>query len=196
MISSYGFIGLVRLAKNWFLTLIFFPNARIVRFPIYIRGRSFMKLGDDLTTGVNVRLDAFAPHKKNHVLFIGSHVQINDSVHIAAIESVVIGDHVLIASRVFISDHNHGNYQVQDDFSGPETPPADRPLSSRPVRIGNNVWLGEQVCILPGVTVGDGSIVGAHSVVTRDIPPNTIAAGNPARVIRVFDTSTKIWRKI
>ena len=196
MMCNYGFMGLVRLAKNWLLTRIFFPNARIVRFPIYIRGRSFMKLGHGLTTGVNVRLDAFAPRKKIHVLLIGNYVQINDSVHIAAIESVVIGDNVLIASRVFISDHNHGNYQVQDDFSGPETPPADRPLSSRPVRIGNNVWLGEQVCILPGVTVGDGAIVGANSVVTRDIPPNTIAAGNPARVIRMFDASNKNWRKI
>jgi lipopolysaccharide O-acetyltransferase len=108
-----------------------------------------MKLGDGLTTGVNVRLDAFAPHKKNHVLVIGKHRQINDSIYIGAIEHVVIGDHVLIASRVFISDHNHGNYQVQVDFSRPEIPPVDRPLSSRPVRIGNNVWLGEQVCILP-----------------------------------------------
>lgn len=196
MISTYGFVGLFRLAKNWLLTRIFFPNARLVRFPIYIRGRSFMKLGDGLTTGVNVRLDAFDHHEKKHVLFIGKHVQINDSVHIGAIEQVEIGDRVLIASRVFISDHNHGNYQVQDVFSGPEIPPADRPLSSRPVRIGNNVWLGEQVCILPGVTVGDGAIVGANSVVTSDIPPNTIAAGNPARVIRVFDASTKNWRKI
>ena len=196
MISSYGFIGLVRLAKNWLLTRLIFPNARIVRFPIYIRGRSLMKIGDGLTTGVNVRLDAFAPGKKAHVLIVGKHVQINDSVHIAAIESVVIGDHVLIASRVFISDHNHGYYQSQDDLSGPEIPPVDRPLSSRPVRIGNRVWLGEQVCILPGVTVGDGAIVGANSVVTRDIPENTIAAGNPARVIRVFDASNKNWRKI
>jgi lipopolysaccharide O-acetyltransferase len=149
VISRYGFIGLVRIAKNWLLTRLIFPNARIVRFPIYIRGRSLMKFGDGLTTGVNVQIDAFGPGKKAHVLLIGQHVQINDSVHIAAIESVVIGDHVLIASRVFISDHNHGNYQVQVDFSGPEIPPVDRPLQSRQVRIRNNVWLGEQVCILP-----------------------------------------------
>lgn len=155
-----------------------------------------MELGDGLTTGVNVRLDATAPRGSPPVLHIGNHVQINDSVHIGAIEQVVIGDHTLIASRVFISDHNHGNYQVHGVASAPEIPPADRPLSSRPVHIGRNVWLGEQVCILPGVTVGDGAIVGANSVVTRDIPPNSIAAGNPARVIRVFDASTQTWRKI
>lgn len=196
MIGRYGLIGLVRLGKNWVLTRIFFSGARLVRFPIYIRGRSSMKLGYGLTTGVNVRLDATAPRGSPPVLHIGRNVQINDSVHIGAIERVFIGDHVLIASRVFISDHNHGCYQAQDDLSAPEIPPADRPLSSRPVHIGSNVWLGEQVCILPGVTVGDGAIVGANSVVTRDIPSNSIAAGNPARVIRLFDTSTKIWRKI
>lgn len=196
MIRRYGFLGLIRLAKNWLLTRIFFPNARLVRFPIYIRGRSSMKLGDGLTTGVNVRLDASALRGSPPVLHIGRNVQINDSVHIGAIDQVVIGDHTLIASRVFISDHNHGNYQVQDPASAPKIPPADRPLSSRPVRIGQNVWLGEQVCILPGVTIGDGAIVGANSVVTRDIQPNSIAVGNPARVIRLFDASTQMWKRI
>jgi len=155
-----------------------------------------MKLGDGLTTGVNVRLDALVPRGSSPVLHIGRHVQINDSVHIGAIEQVVIGDHTLIASRVFISDHNHGNYQTQDASSSPEIPPADRPLYSRPVRIGCNVWLGEQVCIMAGVTVGDGAIVGANSVLTRDIPPNSIAVGNPARVIRVFNPETQIWERV
>jgi lipopolysaccharide O-acetyltransferase len=196
MIRFYGVIGLVRLFKNWLLTRILFPSARLVRFPIYVRGRSAMKLAEGLTTGVNVRLDAFAPYGSLPVLHIGRHVQINDSVHIGAIERVVIGDHTLIASRVFISDHNHGNYQNLDAASAPDIPPADRPLSSRPVYIGSNVWLGEQVCILPGVTIGDGAIVGANSVVTRDVPPNSIAAGNPARVVRVFDSLTQTWKKI
>ena len=195
MMRKYGFLGLLSIAKNWLLTRIFYPQARLVRFPIFVRGRSSMKIGRGLTTGVNVRLDAFAPYGSPPVLFIGCHVQINDSVHIGAIEQVVIGDHTLIASRVFISDHNHGNYQVQDAASSPEIPPVDRPLFSRPVQIGRNVWLGEQVCILSGVTVGDGAIVGANSVVTCDIPPNSIAAGNPARVIRVFDAQTQTWRR-
>lgn len=196
MIRSYGFLGLVRLAKNWLLTRILFPRARLVRFPIYVRGRSSMDLGEGLTTGVNVRLDAFAPRGSPPVLQIGRNVQLNDAVHIGAIHQVIIGDHALIASRVFITDHNHGSYHGHDAASAPDIHPADRSLSSRPVRIGCNVWLGEQVCILPGVTVGDGAIVGANSVVTRDIPPNSIAAGNPARVIRTFDPLTKTWRRI
>lgn len=195
-LHKYGCFGVVCLACNYLFTWLFYPNARLIRRPIYVRGRSLMKLGDGLTTGVNVRLDAFASRDKPPVLDIGRHVQINDSVHIAAIEQVVIGDYTLIASRVFISDHNHGIYHEQDAASIPEIPPANRPLSSRPVHIGRNVWLSEQVCILPGVTIGDGAIVGANSVVTSDIPPNSIAVGNPARVIREFDASTQIWRRI
>lgn len=195
-IKTHGFLGLVSLLKNWLLTRLLFPRARLVRFPIYIRGRQFMKIGPGLTTGINVRLMAAADCGSPPVLHIGSNVNINDSVHIGAIEQVMIGDHVLIASRVFISDHNHGSYHGQDAESAPCIPPASRPLSSRPVRIGNNVWLGEQVCILPGVSIGDGAIVGASSVVTRDVPANSIAVGNPARVIRKFDASTQTWKKI
>jgi len=149
MTCTYGFMGLVRLVKNWLLTRIFYSNARLVRFSIYIRGRSFLKLGDGLTTGVNVRVDAFAPHKKPLLSYWEACTDQRLYSYWCAIEQIIIGDHVLIASRVFISDLNHGNYQVQDDFSGSEIRPVDRPLSSRPVRIGNNVWLGEQFCILP-----------------------------------------------
>lgn len=189
-------MGLVSLLKNWLLTRLLFPRARLVRFPINIRGKQFMKIGSGLTTGINVRLMAAAHYGSPAVLHIGRDVNINDSVHIGAIEQVVIGDHVLVGSRVFISDHNHGNYQGPHAESAPGIPPAYRPLSSRPVRIGNSVWLGEQVCILPGVSIGDGAIVGASSVVTHDVPPNSIAVGNPARVIRKFDASTQTWKKI
>jgi lipopolysaccharide O-acetyltransferase len=56
--------------------------------------------------------------------------------------------------------------------------------------------LGEQVCILPGVTIGDGAIIGANSVVTHDVPPNSIAVGNPACVVRIFDPLEKTWRRV
>lgn len=55
---------------------------------------------------------------------------------------------------------------------------------ARPITIGNNVWIGGNVCILPGVTIGDNTVIGAGSVVTQDIPPNVVAAGNPCKVIR------------
>ena len=57
-------------------------------------------------------------------------------------------------------------------------------VTARPVHIGNNVWIGFEACILPGVTIGDGAVVGARSVVFEDVPPYTVAAGNPARCVR------------
>jgi len=196
LIARYGILGTFRLLINWVLTRLLYPSARIVRFPIYLRGKKYMFLGDSLTTGVNVRLDAVKHPGRKIVLYIGCNVQLNDSVHIAAIEEVVIGDFTLIASRVFISDHNHGSYAIQDPLSIPSIPPVLRPLSSSPVYIGKNVWLGEQVCVLPGVTIGDGSIIGANSVVTHDIPPNSIAVGNPARVLKIFDKFTNSWVRV
>lgn len=195
MLRIYGFVGSIGLAINWLLTRFYFPNARLVRFPIYIRGRYAMQFGPRLTTGRHVRLDAFPLKHGKPVLMIGADVQLNDSVHIGAAELVEIGDHVLIASRVFITDHSHGEYSQFDASSFPETIPARRPIVAHPVRIGNNVWLGEQVCVLPGVTIGDGTIVGANAVVTRDIPPNSIVAGNPARVIKTFNREVELWQR-
>jgi lipopolysaccharide O-acetyltransferase len=193
MLKNYGILGLLALALHWLHTRLRFPTARLVRFPIYVRGRHAMQLGARLTTGRHVRLDAFPIEQNRTVLVIGDDVQLNDSVHIGAVELVEIGDHTLIASRVFITDHSHGVYDQPNVGSRPEVMPVDRPIVARPVRIGRNVWLGEQVCILPGVTIGDGAVVGANSVVTRDVPPGTIVAGNPARVIRRFDDSSGQW---
>ena len=186
-------MGTARLILDFLYTKLYFKSgARIVRLPIYIRGFRNMQIAPGLTTGVGVRLDAFA-NSSATVLWIGRDVQVNDYVHIAAIKCIEIGDGSLIASRVFIADHNHGEYGVVGRSSDPSTPPADRRETSAPVKIGRNVWLGEQVCILPGVSIGDGSIIGAGSIVTRCIPSECIAVGNPARVIKRYNRSKKHW---
>jgi lipopolysaccharide O-acetyltransferase len=99
---------------------------------------------------------------------------------------------VLIASGVFISDHNHGAYSGPS-VSSPLVPPAERPLQVLPVVIEDDVWIGEQVCILPGVRVGKGAIVGAGAIVTKSLPPYTIAVGAPAKVIKRFDFDANAW---
>jgi lipopolysaccharide O-acetyltransferase len=195
--QGYGLLGLLRLAGDWLHTRFLFPEARIVRRPVFIRGRRHIHLGGGLTTGVGNRLDAFPSSSQTiPILSIGDNVEINDHCHIAAIERVTIGDDCLIASRVFISDHNHGTFGSDDPLFGPDQPPSLRPLSSRPVTIGKRVWIGEAAIILPGVTIGDGAIIGAGAIVTRDVPNDTIVAGNPARPMRRFDRASNRWEQV
>jgi lipopolysaccharide O-acetyltransferase len=190
----YGVLGFIRLVRDTLLTRIITPQARLIRYPYYIRGKTYIQIGKEFTSGVGLRMDAFGTRK--HQILIGDRVQLGDYCHIGAIESIVIGDDVLIASKVFISDHNHGNYGVGSDTSPPNTTPYSRPLSSSAINIEKNVWIGESVHILAGVTVGEGSVIGAGSVVTRSVPPYSIAAGSPARVIKEYDFSGKRWIKV
>ena len=193
--TNYGFFGLLRLIKDKILTVLFYPNARIVRFPVYIRGKKGIKGGERLTTGINLRIDIINSKEKKPFLIIGKNVEINDYVHIGVANGVTIGDNTLIASKVFISDHNHGCYNGEIQ-SSPNEKPISRVLKSEEINIGRNVWIGEFVSVLPGVTIGDGAIIGAMSVVTKDIPSNSIAVGSPARVIKVYSESTKKWKII
>lgn len=176
-------------------TALLFPSARLVRFPVDIRGRKGIDFGRSLTTGKYCRLETHC-NKKEKVLHFGNDVQINDFVHIVAKEKVFIGNNVLIASKVFITDCEHGSYKGDENDSFPLTDPKERELSSNPVVIEDNVWIGENVSILPGVTIGKGSVIGANSVVTKSIPEFSIAAGSPARVIKEFNFEIKKWEKI
>ncbi|WP_243403344.1 LbetaH domain-containing protein [Sphingobacterium haloxyli] len=150
-------------------------------------------MGKGFTTGFNCRIDAFDLKKSNAALItIGENVQINDFVHIGAVEKIIIKDNVLIASKVFITDHNHGNYSGAYQDS-PKSTPSSRPIISKPVVIESNVWIGEFVSVLPGVTIGEGSVIGTMSAVVRDIPPYSIAVGAPAKVIKKFDFKKNEW---
>ena len=195
LLNVYGFFGVLQLLIFKIRTFFVFKNAKIIRFPIRIRGKKLISVGKGFVTGFNCRIDAYTESNKKLVIEIGNNVQINDNVHIGAIESITIGDNVLIASKVFITDHNHGDYSG-DKQDSPETIPHDRPIYSKPVKIKKNVWLGEFVSVLSGVTIGEGSIIGAMSVVNKDIPPFTIAVGSPAKVIKKYNHSTKKWVKI
>ena len=187
-------LEIMDLAKNLIKTKIFFPNARIIRFPIDIRGKKYIKFGKNLTTGRYCRIEAYKFYNLEPNLLIGNNVQINDYVHLACINSLIIEDDVLIASKVYISDINHGNYSGEEQ-SLPEERAKDRRLYSKPVKIGKNVWIGENVSILPGVTIGANSIIGANSVVTKSLPKNCIAVGNPAKIIKKYNDEIKKWEK-
>ena len=101
--------------------------------------------------------------------------------YISCASKVEIGDNVMMGSNVFITDNYHG------DTSKIIPSRLQSPLFIKgSVKIGAGVWLGSNVCILPNVTIGENSIIGANSVVNKDIPPNVVAAGVPARVIKTL----------
>ncbi len=194
--NSYSFRQKLQLAFWLLRTKLLSPKARLIRFPLDLRGGEFVDLGRNLTTGVGCRIEAFSTNgNRDKKIIFGNNVQINDYVHISAMEKVIIGDNTLMASHIYISDSSHGYYKGSEKDTPPTVPPIDRPYHTAPVTIGANAWLGEGVFIMPGVTIGEGCIVGAHSVVCGDLPDYTIAAGSPAKVIKKYNFEIKRWEK-
>jgi len=108
---------------------------------------------------------------------VGAKVVIGGGTTINSHLDVSIGDGTLIAEGVHITDFDHRTERV-------DVPIKDQGIVVAPVRIGPDVWLGRGVTVLKGVDIGRGSVIGAHAVVTRDIPPFSVAVGVPARVVR------------
>ena len=126
-------------------------------------------------------IDQYGIQQFSPSIIIGNNVSFNTDIHIGCINKITIGDNCLFGSRILITDHNHGDTSKENLKVVPEK----RLLISKgPVKIGINVWVGEGVAILSGVSIGDNSIVSANSVVTKDVPPNSVVAGVPARMIK------------
>lgn len=172
-------------------TKIFWRGARLIRKGCHIRGKRSISFKEGFTLGYGCRIECNG--ECDHVkLYIGRNCVIGDYAHIVANNSVTIGNNVLMASRIFITDSNHGTYGGEE-CSSPFENPNDRALSYKSVVIGDNVWIGENVCILPGVEIGNGCIIGAGAIVTKSVPDNCIVAGNPAKIIKEFDVEKNQW---
>jgi acetyltransferase-like isoleucine patch superfamily enzyme len=123
---------------------------------------------------------------------LGDYVLMNGA-RIICDSEITIGDHSLISWNVVLMDNYRLPFNPDQRRAALERVPQTSPRRAAaevvafPIRIGSNVWVGFDCCVLPGVTIGDGAIVGARSVVTQDVPAYTIAAGNPARVVREID---------
>jgi acetyltransferase-like isoleucine patch superfamily enzyme len=198
MLKKYGLLGFFGIAFSYLFTKFFYSKARLIRLPFDVRNKHLITLGDGLTTGKGCRLEAYPGiHSAGKILLsFGRNVEINDSVHITAMESVTIGNNVLIASKVYISDVSHGVYGGEGVHSSPDSTPNERLLITKPVIVEDNVWIGEFVSVLPGVTIGKGSIIGTMSVVTKSIPPNSIAVGSPAKVIKSYNFASGKWERV
>ena len=120
----------------------------------------------------------FNPH-----ISIGDSCKIGEYSHITACNSIQIGDGLLTWRFVLISDNSHGSFKPEEA----SIPPIKRELVSKGgITIGNNVWIGDKATVLSNVNIGDNVIIGANSVVTNDIPSNSVAVGTPARVIKTI----------
>lgn len=153
-----------------------------------VEGARYISVGSNVRIKPRLHLAAIDEHNGlifNPEIKIGNNVSINYDVHIACISKIEIGDNALLASKVFITDHFHGD----SSYDSMMITPGRRKLTSKgPIVIGDNVWIGEGVAIMPGVKIGNNSIIGANSVVTKDIPEFCVAVGSPARIIKQYKT--------
>lgn len=146
-------------------------------------GGECIRIGAKTSIGKHAVLTAWKYHNGhlyNPNIEIGNNCSIGDDVHISSVNRIVIGNGVLTGRRVSILDNNHGD----NSFASLKIPPAERNLVYSEVVIGNNVWIGDKVTILKGVHIGDGAVVAANAVVTRDVPAYCIVGGCPARIIK------------
>jgi acetyltransferase-like isoleucine patch superfamily enzyme len=177
-----------------YFTLLFkeYGNGSRIQGRVYISNPEFIFIGKKTSIGPFCRLETFPNYGKVRTtpkLFIGDNCSIQHAVHIYCAKSVIIDSGCLIASGCMITDENHGMNPSLGYY-------ASQPLDYSPTHLKEGVWLGENVSVLPGVTIGKFSIVGSNSVVKHDIPDYSIAIGSPAKVIKRYNFESKNWEKL
>jgi len=187
-----------KLKSGWLARVFHAPNLYLGPGCI-IQGSRFIHFGSNLYAQGNLWVHAVSTwdHQQFHpFVSFGNHVSFSERVHITSIERIEIGNYVLVGSGVYIGDHHHGSYSGEHQ-SDPDIPPIHRPLAGGgPVLIEDEVWIGDNSVIIGPVSIGRGAIIGANSVVRRDIPERTIVAGAPARPIKRFNPATSQWERI
>ncbi len=132
-----------------------------------------------------VRFTSWPSKQSDAEIVLGDYCLVAPGVRISAAQSIRIGDNCMLAANVIISDSDwHGIYNRIRPFR-----------CTRPVIIENNVWLGERVIVTKGVTIGENSVIGAGAIVTKNIPANCVAAGNPARVIKTINPNRRVLKR-
>ena len=164
-------------------------NSATIGRDVFILGIKYITLGEKTSIASHSIITAWDYYRLTKQYFypsivIGKNVSIGEYCHLTSINKIVIGDGVLTGRWVTITDNSHGSItNTELDIK-----PIDRPLYSKgEVVIERNVWIGDKVTILPGVHIGEGTIIAANSVVTKDIPSFCVAAGAPAKIIKQFN---------
>jgi acetyltransferase-like isoleucine patch superfamily enzyme len=156
-----------------------FGRRSVIMPPLRVSGESRIEIGAGVFIGANSWLQALPDGaSRASAISIGDGASIAGACVISAVRRVVLEEHVLLARNVYISDHVHR-------FSAHHLPVLAQGVEKiAPVVIKRGAWLGQNVVVCPGVTIGIGAVVGANSVVRDDIPDHTVAAGAPARLIK------------
>jgi acetyltransferase-like isoleucine patch superfamily enzyme len=189
-----------QLTADDYSDIVFKNNETIISNKIYVgKNCSFdgtlnIQLGKNIIFGNGTKLAAipsfsssYAKQQFNPILKIGNNVQVTASLQVYAMKEIIIDDNVLFAANVFISDGFHGYSRIDVAYK-------DQPISDlESIHIGEGSWIGQNVVIMPGVSIGKFSIVGANSVITKSIPAYCIAAGVPARIIKRWDPGKSEW---
>ncbi len=102
---------------------------------------------------------------------------------------VVIGNNVMLAQNIVISGLNHGYEDVSK-------PPKEQRVTVKQIKISDNVWIGANSVVTSGVSIGKHSVIGAGSIVTKDIPEYVVAAGNPAKILKKYNFQTRLWERV
>lgn len=188
--SDFCNVLMLYLYSGWLSSkfLNFGPGSCILPKVRMIVGGKYIIIGSNCILGKQIQITAYDHYgfqKFSPIIDIGNGTSIGDYSHITAINKIIIGDNVLTGRNVLITDNSHGG--GADMSLQLKKPPVERPLQSKgPVVIGDNVWLCEKVTVTGGVTIGEGCIIGANVVVTKDVPPYTLVVGNPARYINII----------
>lgn len=186
------FKDIVKVVHSYFINpILLFRMGKVGRW-VDIRKGLRVNNPSNIRIGNHVRIDRMSRLSS----YEGGRIDIEDGCYIGQFFSVMAGGDVvikkntLIASYVAVISENHS----MDPKVGIKY--GDQPLIKQDVEIGENCWIGEKAVILPGVTIGDWSIVGACSVVNKSVPAYSIVAGNPARVIKRYDFKIKTWVRV
>lgn len=157
--------------------------------PLKISGAENIKLGDKVTLEYKTWLSASPIEKGIECsLEIGDNTAIGHFNHIYATKKIIIGKKVLTADKVYITDNLHGYENIS-------IPIIDQPIRQiGEVIIGDGTWLGENVCVI-GAQIGKNCVIGANSVVTKNIPDYCVAVGSPVKIIKRYNLESNKWKK-
>ncbi len=172
---------------------------------VFVRS-TYVRLADgsdkkDIVIGSNAMISGTLVSENHGKIKLGNYTYLRENSTIGSVNSITIGDYTSIADYVVVLDNNNHPIHPADRQIKSASPSGSdyrkwRHSDSAPITIGKNVWIGSFARVCKGVTVGDNAIIAANAVVTKDVPANSIVAGNPAKVVKTdIDTVERVFKQ-